>query len=187
MLGEERGRTAPGAQGIQRRSHALRSSSVSGVEGGWHPSPGAPNVGVGRLPHVEPGRVVGLGAICDLGPERYDSRDQGFFVSEFVTLQDGRRVILHEDRGFAVGVRSSDQSDPGDLRQRETLDSLTEAVLTTVLPDEDDCTDEHPWSWLADLARARGLNVTVEDMRDLPYDVIFTGKVRRWLASAEES
>ncbi len=156
---------------------------MSGVEGGWYPYPGATNVGASRLPPVKPGRVVGLGAICDLGPQRSDrNRDQSFSVSEFVTLEDGRRVILHQDRGFTLGWRSSGESGSGDIRQHETLESLTRDVLNVVLPDDDECAEAHPWSWLADLARARGLNVTAEDLRGLPYEVIFTDEVRRWLA-----
>ena len=136
-----------------------------------------------NLPPVEPGRVIGLGAICDLGPERSaDARSQNFSVSEFVTLEDGRRVILHEDRGFTIGLRSTGESDPGDLREHETLESLTPNVLAVVLPDDDVPAEAHPYSWLADLARARGLNVSADDLRSLPYEVIFTDEVRRWLA-----
>jgi hypothetical protein len=158
---------------------------VSGTKRGWRPHPDAPHVRAGRLPPVEPGRLVGLGAICDLSPHRSDqARSQSFSVSEFVALEDGRRVILHEDRGFTVGLRSTGKSDPGDLRAHETLESLTRDVLNTVLPDDEEPAEDHPYSWLADLARARGLNVTVDDLRILPYEVILTDKVRRWLAPA---
>jgi hypothetical protein len=126
---------------------------------------------------------VGLGAICDLRPQR-GARSQSFSVGEFVTLEDGRRVTLHEDRGFTIGWRSSGESGSGDIWGHETLESMTRNVLNVVLPDDDECADDHPWSWLADLARARGLNVTTEDLRGLPYEVIFTDKVHRWLAPA---
>ncbi len=162
----------------------LRSWEVSGVEGGWHAHPGAIDDHANFLP-VKPGRVVGLGAICDLRPQRFDeARSQSFSVSEFVTVEDDRRVILHEDRGFTIGWRSSGESGSGDIRGHETLESMTRDVLNVVLPDDDECAEDHPWPWLADLARARGLNVTAEDLRGLPYEVIFTDKVRRWLASA---
>jgi hypothetical protein len=155
---------------------------VSDVKGGWRAHPHAKDVRANRLPPVEPGRVVGLGAICDLGPQPPDeTRSQSFSVSEFVTLEDGRRVILHEDRGFTVGLRSSRET-AADLRRYETLESLTRDVLNTVLPDDDEPAEDHPWTWLADLARARGLNVSADDLRSLPYEVIFTDKVRRWLA-----
>jgi hypothetical protein len=158
---------------------------VSGAKEGWRRHPDAPHVRRSRLPPVEPGRVVGLGAICDLSPHRSDEAgSQSFSVSEFATLEDGRRVILHEDRGFTLGLRSTGNSDPGDLRAHETLESLTRDVLNVVLPDDDDSAEEHPWSWLADLARARALNVTAEDLRGLPYEVVFTEEVRRWLAPA---
>lgn len=158
---------------------------MSDVEGGWHPYPGAANVGASRLPPVKPGRVVGLGAICDLGPQRSDgSGDQSFYVSEFVALEDGRRVTLHDDRGFTLGWRSSGEGGSEDIREHETLEGLTRDVLNVVLPDDDDCAEDHPWSWLADLARARGLAVTEEDLRGLPYEVIMTEKVRRWFAPA---
>jgi hypothetical protein len=155
---------------------------VSGAKGGWGVHPDSKDVRPKRLPPVKPGRVLGVGAICDLGPQPPDARSQNFSVSEFVTLEDGRRVILHEDRGFTMALRSTGRSDPGDLREHETLESLTRDVLNTVLPDDDKPAEDHPYSWLADLARARGLNVSADDLRSLRYEVIFTDKVRRWLA-----
>jgi hypothetical protein len=155
---------------------------VSGEKPGWRVHPDAKVRA--KLPPVKPGRVVGLGAICDLDPRTPDkARSQSFSVSEFVTLEDGRRVILHEDRGFTIGLGSSRES-TADLRRGETIESLTRDVLNVVLPDDDEPAEDHPYSWLADLARARGLNVSADDLRSLPYDVIFTDEVRRWLAPA---
>ena len=156
---------------------------MSGVRRGWQAYPGARRPT--RLPRVKPGRVVGLGALCDLGPRQPDdARDRSFSVSEFVTLEDGRRVILHEDRGFTLGVRSTVEPGPRDAREHLTLERLTRDVLTVVLPDDDESAEEHPWSWLAGLARARGLTVTADDLRGLPYEVVFTDALRRWLAPA---
>lgn len=147
--------------------------------GDWRPYPGASDAGEDRLPPVKPGRVVGIGAVCDLGPQL--SGDQSFSVSEFVTLEDGRRVILHEDRGFTLGFRSTGEALEGDVR--ETPESLTRDVLNVVLPDDDESGEDHPWAWLAGLARARGLAVTADDLRGLPYVVVFTENVRRWLGA----
>jgi hypothetical protein len=155
------------------------------VEGGWQPYPGARDGEAAfRLPPVEPGRVVGLGALCDLGPARPDRRDQDFEVSEFVTLEDGRRVLLHDGgRGFTIGVRSTGASTPPDVRSDLTAEQLTDDVLIVVLPDDEDDTEPHPWSWLSDLARARGLDASADDLRALPYDVVLTDDLRRWLAA----
>ena len=65
-------------------------------------------------------------------------------------------------------------SDGGDIREGQTPDSITRDVLNTVLPDDDECGDDHPWSWLADLARLRFLDVTEEDLRNLAYEVILS-------------
>ena len=155
---------------------------MSGEKPGWRAHPDAKVRA--NLPPVEPGRVVGLGAICDLDPRTPDkARSQSFSVSEFVTLEDGRRVILHEDRGFTIGLGSSGET-TADLRRGETIESLTRDVLSVVLPDNDDAAEDHPWTWLADLARARGLNVSADDLRSLAYEVIFTDKVRLWLDPA---
>ena len=156
---------------------------LSGAEGRWAVPSDAIEPRT-NFPSVELGRVVGLGAICDLRPRRFDAaRSQSFSVSEFVTLEDGRRVILHEARGFTIGWRSSGGSGSGDIRGNETLENMTRSVLTVVLPDDDECGEDHPWSWLADLARTRGLDVTEGDLRGLPYDVVFTDPVREhWLA-----
>ena len=148
------------AQGVPEAITRAPEREVVGVEGGWHAHPDGIDDHANSLP-VKPGRVVGLGAICDLRPQRfYKQRSQSFSVAEFVTLEDGRRVILHEDRGFTLGLRSPGESGSGDLREHETLESLTQDVLNVVLPDDDECAEDDPWSWLADLARARGLNVT---------------------------
>jgi hypothetical protein len=170
------------------RDDRRRAATVSGVEGGWQPYPGAHDGEAAfRLPPVEPGRVVGLGAICELRPARDDARIQDFKVSEFVTLDDGRRVLLHDGgRGYTIGIRSTGEQQPPDVRAGLTLGELTDDVLTVVLPDDEDDTEPHPWSWLSGLARARGLDVTADDLRALRYDVVFTDELRRWLAAHRE-
>jgi hypothetical protein len=163
-----------------------RSGYGEGVEAGWQAYPGAPSGEAAfRLPPVEPGRIVRLGAICDLGPPRADPSGQGFQVSEFATLEDGRRVLLHEGgRGFTMGgVRSTGGWKASDARWGLTLEQLTADVLLVVRPDDDDDPEPHPWSWLGGLARSRGLDVTAEELRGLPYDVVFTDELRGWLAA----
>ena len=155
---------------------------MSGAKRGWGLHPDSGDVHAKALPSVKPGRVVGVGAICDVAPRTPDeARSQSFSVSEFVTLEDGRRVLLNEDRGFTIGLGSARESS-ADLRRGLTIEVLTRQALNVVRPDDDDAPEDHPWTWLADLARARGLNVSADDLRSLPYEVILTEKVRRWLA-----
>jgi hypothetical protein len=125
-------------------------------------------------------RVVGLGAICDLDPSPYainDERQNSFAVSEFALLDNGERVILHAERGF-TGRASS-----GSIWEYETVETITHNVLNTVLPDDDDTDDDHPWEWLAELAQAQGIDVTAGDLRQVPYEVVLTERVIQRLSA----
>ncbi|WP_456698474.1 hypothetical protein [Aeromicrobium sp. P5_D10] len=98
-------------------------------------------------------------------------------ISEFVDLQDGTRVILRDDLGLTTGMRGYEADD--DLR--ESRSSLIESVLTVVLPDEgdDDDGEDHPWQYLARLARSQGVDVNADDLRVLPYRVELTPAVEQ--------
>ncbi len=63
-----------------------------------------------------------------------------FVVHEFAELADGRRLTLHEERGFTTGVGGSA---PSDMWRYLTLEHLERDVRTTVPPDDDDTQDEH--------------------------------------------
>ena len=91
-----------------------------------------------------------------------------FVVHEFAELADGRRLTLHEERGFGTS----------DQWRYLTLEALEADVRTTVLPDNDDTQDEHPWEWLAELLRVHGIEATAEELRLLPYDVVFSERLR---------
>jgi hypothetical protein len=124
-------------------------------------------------------RVVGLGAICDLDPNAInDERQNSFTVREFALLDNGERVVLHAERGY-TGRASS-----GSIWAHATAETITRDVLTTVLPDDDDTEDEHPWEWLAELAQAQGIDVTADDLRQVPYEVVLTERVIRRLSTS---
>jgi hypothetical protein len=162
--------------------------------GGWAPypvepgddHPGRSEVGDDGevLDAASSGRVVGLGAICGLRRPGLDDdgRSQSFWVSEFARLENGRRVILHEDRGFTTSAPIG-PGGGGAVQDGLTREDITETVLAVVLPDPDDGED-HPWAWLARLVRARGLVVTAADLRGLPYEVVLTDGLTRWLDSS---
>jgi hypothetical protein len=86
---------------------------------------------------------------------------------ELAVLADGRRLPLGDERGF------------GGSEELETLELLETDVRNTVLPDDDEPADEHPWAWLAEQLRGHGIDLTAEQLAQLPYDVEFS---RRLLA-----
>jgi hypothetical protein len=121
-------------------------------------------------------RVVGLGAICDLGPHALDDpRQNSFDVREFALLDNGERVTLHAERGW-----SGRRFPSGSVWAGETVEKITETVLAVVLPDSENG-DEHPWEWLAELAQAQGIDVTAAQLRQVPYEVVLTERVLQQL------
>jgi GNAT superfamily N-acetyltransferase len=104
--------------------------------------------------------VVGLGAWSELVRTRRHGMD--IDVHEFAVLDDGRRLSLHEDRGFSTSAT------------RMSAEHAEQSVLTTVLPDDAEVTgDEHSWEWLASLIRDQGVAVTAEQLKAVPYVVEF--------------
>ena len=116
-------------------------------------------------------RVVGLGAECDVDDANTDSSQASFRVSEFAVLDDGSRVILHYERGFVS------KSSSGHPWRHLSFDGLDRSVRTTLLPDDDPTDDEHPWEWLVELLDTRGITTTVDQLRQVPYNVVFTDRV----------
>lgn len=83
-------------------------------------------------------------------------------VQEFAVLDDGRRLWLHEDRGFSTSATHM------------SAGHAEASVLTTVLPDDAEVTGEqHPWEWLASLIRGQGVAVTAEQLKAVPYVLEF--------------
>ncbi len=136
--------------------------------------------------------VVGLGAWCDfVNDDEYReqltamgvtgqrlqaavqefARSASFRVAEFALFADGRRVVLHEERGFS-GTTSS-----GDPWRNLTLAGLEADVRTTVLPDEAEAAEEHPWEWLAELIHAHGVDVSADQLRTIAYRVEFSERL----------
>lgn len=59
-----------------------------------------------------------------------------------------------------------------------TLEQLQRDVLTTVLPDDDATQEQHPWKLRAALLHIHGEEATAEELRLLPYDVVFSERLR---------
>jgi hypothetical protein len=93
-----------------------------------------------------------------------------FRVQEFADLDDGRRITLHDERGYST-------SGPADPWRFQTPESIEADVRTTVLPDDDDG-EEHPWEWLVELLHAHDVDVSVEQLRQVPYRVELSSRLR---------
>ncbi len=125
-----------------------------------------------------PLRVVGIAAVCELAAGHpAPNASQSFSVTERITLDDGRRVVL-DRRGFTLGAPV------GSVGDGLTEDLIKQQVLNVVLPDNDETADAHPWAWLAELADRRGSAVTVDELKALRCEVVIDSNVTRWLAGS---
>lgn len=126
--------------------------------------------------------VVGLSAWCDFVPEEESLASPGsvsFAVHEFAVLDDGRRITLQTDRGFSVwGPQRPANANPLTDMTAETIER---DVRTTVLPDEEDSKDEHPYEEFREVLRLQGVFTTPEVLRSVPYGVEFSERLRRLL------
>jgi hypothetical protein len=114
--------------------------------------------------------VVGLGAWSELARKGQQGMDVD--VHEFAVLDDGRRLTLHQERGFSTSATHM------------TADHAERSVLTTVLPDDAEVTGEdHPWEWLASLIRNHGVAVTPEQLKAVPYVLEFGPRLAALLES----
>jgi hypothetical protein len=117
--------------------------------------------------------VVWLGAWAELA--RKDQSGMDIDVHEFAVLDDGRRLVLHQERGFNTSAT------------RMTAEHAESSVLTTVLPDDAEVTGEdHPWEWLASLIRTHGVAVTPLQLKTAGYVVEFGPRLAALLESEDQ-
>ena len=117
--------------------------------------------------------VTSLIALCDLSDDQPSSpMEDRFEVAELAELANGDRVLLR-NLGWTTGWVGG--------YEPPTIDEIISAVEITVLPDEGSpgC-EPHPWEWLATLAGERGLSVTAEQLREVPYKIYLSDRVLKF-------
>lgn len=118
-------------------------------------------------------RVTGLIASCDLADDQPPSpTEDRFEVAEMAQLASGDLVLLR-NLGWTEGCVGG--------YWRSSIDEVLSCVENVVLPDEDDLNPEpHPWEWLATLAVERGISVTAEQLREVPYKIYLSDRVLKF-------
>lgn len=133
---------------------------------------------------------MGLGAWCDYVTDTLtDGRAAAatgsgqalhFRVEEFATLSDGGRLTLSEDRGWTSSIHTVPAGlPPPDPWAYLSVEAIVNDVHNVVLPDDAEETgDEHPWAVLTARIRALGVETSPEQLRELPYVVILSERLR---------
>jgi len=98
-------------------------------------------------------------------------------VREFALLSDGREVTLLDDRGWTTSAPLGGTADAG-----MSVTHVVRNVYNVVLPDNAEETgQEHEWQRFAQRLREAGVEVTLDELRALPYRVVLSDRLRSLL------
>jgi hypothetical protein len=127
-------------------------------------------------------RAVRLVTVADVG-EPVDPRDIAVSARHEAVLDDGRRVVLLDGRGFTESLRGPG-ADAVDAWTTTSEDDLAATARVVVGPDEPfgdltqaDMAAGH-WARLAETLRARGVSADAQELSRLPHDVELSDALR---------
>ena len=123
--------------------------------------------------------VVRLETIADL-QRAENARDMSVSARLEAVLADGRRIVLLDGRGWTASLRGSGV----DVWATTSEVEIAETASAVVGPDEahggrsQGEMDAGHWTTLAETLRAQGVDVTGDDLRRLPHDVVLSERLR---------
>lgn len=118
---------------------------------------------------VVSGGIESLGVVCTWTSGDPKETGASFGLEEFAVLMSGARISLHNDRGWSVGILHREGSAPVRYWENEKLDGVISAIHSVLLPEDDG--DDHDWARLVDLLADKGMTVSADELRVLPYVV----------------
>jgi hypothetical protein len=122
-------------------------------------------------------RVVRLVTLADLA-EDADPRRVSVSARHEAVLEDGRRVLLLEDRGWSETLHGSGTNEVADIWAVTSERDIVETARVVVGHDEpfdgrsQDQMETSHWNTLAEKLRARGVDADAGELRLLPHDVV---------------
>jgi hypothetical protein len=133
--------------------------------------------------------VSRLVTVADLR-ESTDPREMSVAARHEAVLDDGRRVVLLDDRGWTSGLRGAGVDETTDAWRFTSEREIAETARVVVGPDEPfggrtqaDMERDH-WSRLAQELRAEGVVIAADELRALRHDVVLGDRLRARLDAA---
>ena len=132
--------------------------------------------------------VERLVTLVDLNYDMVYESQTSFSARHEAVLDDGRRVLLLDDRGWSSSVlrTSGDRDSPPEVPDFWAVTSAVEIEDTSrfvVGPDEpfgghsqEDMERDH-WIYLAGILRQQGVAVNADALKGLPHDVVLSDRV----------
>jgi hypothetical protein len=132
-------------------------------------------------------RVVRLMTLIDL-VETNIGAQMSFSARHEAVLEDGRRLILLDDRGWSTSFLLP-AAGPGPARDRAdfwagtSVEDIEETSRWVVGPDEpfdgrsqEDMERDH-WTYLTEILRQQGIAVDTDELKGLPHEVVLSERV----------
>jgi hypothetical protein len=133
-----------------------------------------------------------LVTLVDVQDDVADPRQMSVSALHEAVLEDGRRVLLLDDRGWtsAALTYSSGEVPDGESRRDQldtwaltSVEDIEEAARVVVGPDEppegysqEEAEADH-WAYLADVLRQQGVVVDALELKQLPHDVVLSERL----------
>jgi hypothetical protein len=130
--------------------------------------------------------VTHLVTLVDLSDDVADSRQMSVSARHEAVLEDGRRVLLLDDRGWTAAALTahSGEAQHTDIWAVTSARDVEETARIVVGPDEppdgysqEDAEAAH-WADLADVLRAHGVVVEALELKRLPHEVVLSERLR---------
>jgi hypothetical protein len=137
--------------------------------------------------------VTRLVTLVDFRDEDADARQMSVSALHEAVLEDGRHVLLLDDRGWTSaalrafwppdGAEGESQRDQLDTWTVTSVEDIEETARFVVGPDEppDGCSQEEMeadhWAYLAGVLRQQGVVVDALELRRLPHDVVLSERL----------
>jgi hypothetical protein len=136
--------------------------------------------------------VTRLATLVDVRDDVADARQMSVSARHEAVLEDGRRVLLLDDRGWtSSALRASWGEVPDGESRRDQLDTwavtsvedIEETARVVVGPDEpfdgrsqEEMEADH-WAYLAGVLRQQGVVVDALELKRLPHDVVLSERL----------
>lgn len=119
-------------------------------------------------------QVTATVALCEIDRTPTDNIRPYISVKiiQCVQMNDGSAISLDMVRGFTAISHG-----PGPATWRRTSTDLITEILDLVRIDDPKKPGEHPWDELSEAAHQRGIDISADSLRNLPYKVILSDEV----------
>ena len=146
--------------------------------------------------------VTRLVTLVDVRDDVADPRQMSVSALHEAVLEDGRRVLLLDDRGWTSAALTASWGEVPDGESRRdqldtwaltSLEEIKETARVVVGPDEPaegrsqaDAEADH-WAHLADVLRQQGVVVDALELKQLPHDVVLSERLLARIGGGEGS